>query len=292
MPRDQILLSMLSTEPQGVTLMLDWLLGQGYPIGEAVVVHTSGEVIRPAIARLDAEFAAGAYPGIFYRRVPIMGRHGPVADILTEDDAAALLRTLYRTLRSARQAGQTIHLSLTSGRKTMAVYAMVAAQLLFGEHDRAWHMMSLEQWVGDEKSLHVATDSAVKVVPVPVLRWADAATVAVLLETDDPWEAIRRQQVFAHDEAVRRRRMFLEHVLTPAEREVMVLLVREGLDNTGLAQRLHKSEKTIANQLTQVYQKFEAWRGLPSGSGGGRAALIAEFAPYLAARMGSNSQES
>lgn len=292
MRRDHILVATLSTEPQGVTRLLDWLLAQGHPIGEVAVIHTGGDVIRPAIARLDAEFAAGAYPGIFYRRVPIVGSHGLVADILSEEDAGALLRTLYRTLQAARQAGLTVHLSVTGGRKTMAIYAMVAAQLLFGEHDRAWHMISVARWPGGEKSMHAGPNETVKVVPVPVLRWADAATVAAVLETDDPWEAIRRQQAFALSEAARQRRVFLEHILTRAEREVVELLVREGLDNAGLARRLHKSEKTIANQLTQIYQKFAAWHGFPSSSGGGRAALIAEFAPYLAARIGNNSQEN
>jgi len=83
-----------------------------------------------------------------------VGRHGPVADILSEKDAGALLRSLYRTLQAARQTGLTVHLSVTGGRKTMAIYAMVAAQLLFGKRDRAWHMISLARWSEGEKSMH------------------------------------------------------------------------------------------------------------------------------------------
>lgn len=276
-----ILVATLSTEPQGVTWLLDWLLAEGYPIGEVAVIHTSGEVIRPAVQRLDDEFASGVYPAIRYRRIPIIGPRGPVADILTEEDAGALLRALYRTLQAARQAGLTIHLSVTGGRKTMAIYAMVAAQLLFSEHDRAWHLISLERWPGGAKPMHAGASEAARVVPVPVLRWADAGTAAAVLGTDDPWEAIRRQQAFSHHEAVRRRREFLERILTPAERELAELLVREGLDNAGLARRLNKSERTIANQLTSIYRKLDQWRGFPTDAGRNRAALIAELAPYL-----------
>jgi hypothetical protein len=35
-----------------------------------------------------------------------------------------------------------VHLSIAGGRKTMAVFGMTAAQLLFDEHDRLWHLFS------------------------------------------------------------------------------------------------------------------------------------------------------
>lgn len=59
------------------------------------------------------------------------------------------------------------------------------------------------------------------------------------------------------------------------------LLVREGLDNAALARRLHKSERTVANQLTRIYRKLDEWRGFPADAGSNRAALIAKLAPYL-----------
>ncbi len=276
-----ILVATLSTEPQGVTRVLDALLQRGYPIKEVVVIHTSGAAIQPAIARLDAEFAADVYPHLRYHRIPLRGPAGPVNDIRSEADIGALLRTLYRVLRDARRADQTIHLSITSGRKTMAVYAMVAAQLVFRDEDRVWHMLSADRVGEGEKRLHVESDEHVELVPVPVLRWSDASAAVILEATDDPWEAIRRQRQLAQADLARRRREFLERYLTPAERRVCELMVREGLDNAALAQRLHLSEQTIANHLTKVYRKFGEWRGK---AGGNRAALIAEFAGHLAAK--------
>ncbi|MDT8897625.1 CRISPR-associated ring nuclease [Thermanaerothrix sp. 4228-RoL] len=280
----EILIATLGTEPQGVTWLLDWLLAHGYPIREILVLHTQSDVVKPALEKLDAELESSAtYPGLCYRREVIRGEVGPIRDLASEQDAWAFLRAIYRAIRRARQAGQIVHLSLIGGRKTMAVYAMVAAQLLFGEHDRAWHMISDVHWSGSEKRMHPSPSDRFQVVPVPVVRWGDAATVQVLLsEVDDPWEALRRQREFTLWEVMRRRREFWEHCLTPGLREVAELLVREGLDNAAIARRLGKSEHTVANQLTRIYRAFDDWRGAYSGkAGASRAAFIAEFAPLF-----------
>jgi len=46
-----------------------------------------------------------------------------------------------------------------------------------------------------------------------------------------------------------------EGALTPAEREVLHLIA-EGLDNRAIAQRLSKSEKTVRNQVSSVFDKL------------------------------------
>lgn len=271
----------LSTEPQGVTRVLDWLLAQRYPITEAVVVHTTGAVIQSALGTVSAEFAAGVYPGIHYRSAVISGAQGPVTDIRSAADVGALLQTLYGIMRHARQKATPMHLSITSGRKTMAVYGMVVAQLLFTEQDHIWHMLSTQRFGGGEKRLHAAPGDSVEVIEVPVLRWADAATAAALLDTSDPWQALQQQRALSHGESARRAREFLGHWLTKRERELAVLLVRTGLDNVGLARQLGKSEQTIANQLTAIYRKFAEWQGFDRDNIGTRAGLVAVLRPFV-----------
>jgi CRISPR-associated protein Csx14 len=61
-----------------------------------------------------------------------------------------------------------------------------------------------------------------------------------------------------------------------------VRLVCRGLDNAALARQLHKSEKTVANQLTSVYEKLREWRGFRDDIVVSRNLLIAEFATYFA----------
>ena len=277
----QVLIATLGTEPQVVTLALDLLQAKGYPIAEVIVVHTVGEVVQPALARLAEEFAR---PGAgVYRPVPVEGQDGPIEDIVTEADTAALLRTLYRVVLSEKRAGRLVHLSIAGGRKPMAVCGMVVAQLLFDEDDRVWHLLSEGWQPGDERVMHVRPGDRVWLVPVPVLRWGSVSPVLTELALrEDPWEAIQAQRAMQWEEDRRRKREFLESWLTPAEREVVRLACR-GLDNAAIARQLGKAEKTVANQFTSIYAKLHEWRGFRTDVPVSRAVLVAEFAAYFAA---------
>ena len=256
-----ILIATLGSEPQVVTLTLDLLQAQGVPIAEVRIVHTFGQVVREALAVLEEEFRRMGEPPL--RPVPIFGAgERPVFDVRDREDLAALFRTLYRTVREAKAQGRTVHLSVAGGRKTMAVYGMAVAQLLFDEGDRVWHLLS-EGWTpGSPRILHVEPgDPRVQLVPVPVLRWSTLApAVSELVRYDDPWEAIEAQRRLQQRQARQRQREFVEGWLTPAEREVIRLLC-EGYDNRTIARRLGRSPKTVANQLTRIYRKFQDWYG-------------------------------
>ncbi|RME01873.1 MAG: LuxR family transcriptional regulator, partial [Calditrichaeota bacterium] len=96
----------------------------------------------------------------------------------------------------------------------------------------------------------------------------------------DPQAAIRLQEQLIAGDLMRRRREFVERWLTPAEREV-VQLACKGLDNLTIARRLHKSERTVSNQLSHVYEKLHDWRGSPDDSITDRNVLIASLSPYF-----------
>jgi len=59
-----------------------------------------------------------------------------------------------------------------------------------------------------------------------------------------------------------RRRHFLAHELTPAERTVAMLFAQEVMTVEEAARRLVKQPKTITNQLTTIYAKLESYFGL------------------------------
>ncbi|MCC7355174.1 MAG: CRISPR-associated protein Csx14 [Anaerolineae bacterium] len=278
--RDQVLIATLGTEPQVITLVLDLLRAKGYPVAEVIVIHTTGDAVRPALNGLAVEFSdPRTCP---FRLAPIQDERGPVADIVTETDTMALLRTLYRTVLGEKRAGRLVHLSIAGGRKPMAVYGMVVSQLLLDENDRVWHLLS-EGWrPGDERVMHPQPGLSTSLVPVPVLRWSTISpALTELALRDDPWEAIQAQRTMQQEDDRRRKRDFLEYVLTPAERRA-VRLASQGLDNAAIARQLGKSEKTINNQFTGIYQKLHEWRGYRTDVPVSRSVLVAEFAPYFA----------
>ncbi|MBI2863668.1 MAG: CRISPR-associated protein Csx14 [Chloroflexi bacterium] len=271
----------LGTEAQVVTITLDLLLERKQRIEQVVVIHTGGEAIRLAVDRLAAEFNAGVYAGVGMRAVAVTGPGGIVEDFRTEWEVSELLPTLYREVGAVKRTGGLVHLCVSGGRKVMAVGGMVVAQLLFGEDDRLWHLLSEGWQPGGKRNMHLGATDQARLVPIPVLRWTDSVmTLRGLAELADPLEAIRRQATLAKSETMRRRREFVERWLTPAEREVSMLACR-GFDNAAIAHRLQKSERTVANQLTGVYAKLGQWLDFPQRLPD-RSTLISELLPYVA----------
>jgi len=241
---ETILGATLGTEPQVVTLAVDALLADGIPLSRVIVVHTlpDREPIQSSLAQLRHEFVSAQYYGdrlLFYPHL-LAGLSGPLADITTATEIDDAFRSLYTLLRQFKQAGCKVHLSIAGGRKTMTLFAMAAAQILFGPEDEVWHVVSSPSLLHSKK-LHAAPADEVRLVPVPLVHW----------------------ESFQPDNGSRARE-FLDIVLTPAEREVAVLLAREGLSNAALASQLGKSPKTIANQLYSIYAKMGEFFNLPS----------------------------
>lgn len=274
------LVATLGVKPQVVTLVLDELLRRGISIDRATVIHTDDSVggmwesVRRLREEADSYYLRLDRP-VEFRFIPIERDGRPVADILTEEDAGAAFKAIYRAVLSEKREGRVVHLNIAGGRKVMSVYGMAVAQLLFDDDDRVWHLVS-EEGLQREERLHARPGERVVLVPVPVLRWSmvsPAMTELVLKE--DPWEALKayRRRVEAADRI--QLRYFLEHELSPSERGIVELLVREGLTNRELAERLHRSPKTVANQLSSVYRKYRRYRGL-SGKVG-RLRLIADL---------------
>ncbi|MCS6859780.1 MAG: CRISPR-associated ring nuclease [Abditibacteriales bacterium] len=277
-----ILIATLGSEPQVITLALDCLRARGHDIGEVVVVHTAPtqEPIRTSFAKLKAELPhyKSLRPPVAFHFVPIKHKDGTCpADITTEQDAGAVFSVLYREVLNAKRHGRRVHLSVAGGRKVMSVYGMAVAQLLFDGNDCLWHVLSEGKLLAD-KRMHAEAGDELILIPVPVLRWSSVSPALTLSKTDDPMQAFQVQQDWRNAQETQHKREFLERVLTPAERELLTLLAREGLSNTALAARLRRSPRTVAHQLTSIYAKFTDHFSLDRAD---RSGLIAAFAPLL-----------
>lgn len=286
----------LGTAPQIITITLDLLLEMDIAIREAVVLHTRHDDTLAAVQELQQEFARGVYDGIELRFVPIRAREqgAPFQDVDNEAAFHSLMQIFFQEIRDAHARKQLVHIGIAGGRKVMAIAAMVVAQLLFTENDGLWHLFS-DFYDRDDQRLHAVPEQNSRLMRVPVLRYGNASQIlAAFPQLGDIDAVLQLQEQWIRSERIRICRHFVEDVLTAAERQV-VRLACQGLDNAAIAARLHKSERTVSNQLSAVYDKlyrvldFPGFKDLPAPD---RHVMIAVLAPYFAlVDMGSDSQK-
>lgn len=280
--KPQVLIATLGSEAQVVSLAWQKLREEGYEVDEIIVVHTApeNEPIRSALTKLTDFFKHLRAPALRLR-FAIVGEENPIADTVTEQDLEAVFATLYRIVRQSKLAGQAVHLCIAGGRKVMSAYGVTVAQLLFDEQDHLWYLLSAGAVLEKKRMLALAGDD-VKLISIPVFQWSAVAPVLTPLAlAEDPRQALRQQQQLRQRDMYQRKREFVERTLTRAEREVVELLVREGLSNDAIAERLHRSVRTVGNHLSHVYDKLHEFLGFRDDVPTDRGVVIAELAPVF-----------
>lgn len=270
-----VLIATLGAEPQVVSLATHRLLAQRVPLQAVYVLHTAADrpPIDQALPRLRAAFdAQPGWPPL--HAVPI-----PAADALTPQELDTFGETLFTTLQQQLAQGRRIHLLLAGGRKSMAMAGMSVAQLLLGPHDAVWYLYSDDALRLSERMVPEVGDHA-QLVAVP-LPHPNVAAPQFTPTAQAPTRAAALAVV--ETQRARQAHHFVTTVLTPAERTLAVLVAAEVLTVDEMAARLHKSPKTIANQLTTIYSKLESAFGLQPEIGVKREFLRQELGPYLAA---------
>lgn len=252
-----ILIATLGAEAQVITLALDSLLGRGVTIQYVEVVHThpEQEPIRSALIRLANEFQYfSGYHTIQYRTHCLLLRGQALSDVANSEQIDAAFRQFYWLLHQHKEQGRSIQLCLAGGRKTMSLFAQAAAQWVLDEQDAIWHLISSPELIAS-RQMHSEDLSQIQLVPIPHAfpspNHKDSATQVFLTQ------------------------------LPPAERELALLLLNEGLSNAQLAQRLHKSTSTIANQLSNLYRKLEEHYHLPSSPDRAMFIALLKQSPYI-----------
>lgn len=292
--RPHVYIATLGNAPQVVTIALDQLLPK-YPFVEVCVIHTDDtpnsnlpkmkfSTMHETVTKLDAEFlnkkpvdsalgekawrvdykASDQFYQFNYRRVRIqraeqepgrLARYVPVKDVETEANSRAAFQTIFRIVKQYKEQRATIHFNLSGGRKSMSVFAMSAAQLLFNQQDQLWHLVSRNEFMNTQ-AMH-DTEGQSRLVSIPHVSVASLhPALGMLISSNDPYDIMQAQENYLQLIDLQRKEKFLRN-LNAAERQILVG-VTQGLSNEEIGNRLKKSlaAKTVANKLTDIYDLY------------------------------------
>jgi CRISPR-associated Csx14 family protein len=256
------LIATLGTEPQVVTAASDLLQRQGQSLSQVIVLHSlsPGTLIAEAVEKLRHEFDNPSdhdLPPL--KLVQLADKDGQtLEDVKTPVESQAAFRVIYNQVRMVKKAGNRVHLCIAGGRKTMALFGMLSAQLLFDEDDRLWHLYSGGEFL-ESKRMHPQANDDVHLIPIPVVQWSTVSPMLLDLgEIEDPFEALSSQRELRLAERMEDARSFVRGALTPAEERVVALLVKEGMSDSKIANQLVLSSRTVEEHLRSAYQKAEA----------------------------------
>lgn len=256
---NSVLIATLASKPQLITLALDCLKKQGDVPQQVLLVTTNCERLptRTALECLRQDLPR-AYPNLAWNVLELQRAEQALQDVTSPEEVETAFHILYETIRRAKLDGAKVHLLISGGRRTLVVFAMAAAQMLFDDEDRLWHIASHPD-LEASGALHAREGEWVRLISIPVIPWGRLSPVFdVLRDVTDPFDAARRLEQLRLREQWDAARIFLLTKITPAERQVLDLLAREGLNQSEIAEKLCLSPRTVEGHLRSVYRKAAA----------------------------------
>jgi CRISPR-associated protein Csx14 len=253
------LVATLGLQPQVITRSMDILLDDIEPdLGEAIIIHTSAFPFSHRYWRDLADFQedmAKTYPKIQWRWVPIADAAGRVVDDVETPEAAELaFQIIYREVKRIKQQWRKVHGLIAGGRKSMIVFTMVSAQLLFGIEDRLWHLFSTDE--GPDPHLPESRKHHSRLIEIPVMHLAGFMPVIhrMMLDSNDPLSAISVYREHEDNARLLRLREFFDS-RDEIDQQILILAYR-GYSNRQIADRVYIQEGGISRRVTSMADEF------------------------------------
>ncbi|HUN23590.1 MAG TPA: CRISPR-associated ring nuclease [Anaerolineales bacterium] len=248
----QILVVTLGTKPQLATLPLHLLANRGVAVDAIWLVHPhlpTQPAFAQAIQQLNSTLPA-LFPSVQVRFVPL-----PNSDVDSPAGIQALMDCLYGLFAEIKRAEGVIHFGIAGGRRTMGMFGMVAAQLLFDERDRIWHIHSSAELEASRRLLPADGDVCY-LVEVPVVRWGSLSPIFSerLSNAHSLAQALQAQKDLRLQDKFLLARVFIEEILTPGEARVLAV-AQEGVETLAIAERLSSSVATVETHLGAIFRK-------------------------------------
>lgn len=280
-----VLLATLGLQPQIITRSLDWLLDNGHEIGEVTVIHTSTFRPHPHWPSLDhfCKDVEAYYHPLQWRWVPIKNQADELLeDVETPHAAELVFRLIYNETKRVKRDGRRLHGLIAGGRKSMIVYTMVSAQLLFDVDDRLWHLFSEDE--GPDPHLPESRRHHSHLLEIPILHLAGLMPMVrqLILDSDDPTAAIRLYREHEDVEKIMRLREFYEEQCDDIDRQILLLAYR-GFSNSQIAEQVFLGDARVATRITQASNRFYSMYGrrLSPQPGRIRLRLLHDLGPLL-----------
>ncbi|MEO6890506.1 MAG: CRISPR-associated ring nuclease [Ktedonobacteraceae bacterium] len=249
-----VLVATLGGQPQVVTLTLDLLLRQGYPIRDVFVLHpraSSQPRLQRAFLRLNAEFTSDYYAHAqrtihFHSRVlELDGK--PIDDITDDSHADGTLNTIHQLIGDLKRQHYHIHLSVSGGRRLISLLAISVAALNFDRSDHIWHIYTpepLKEQVREGACMHVPPEAGVKLIRGPFI-----ALGAYLSHSGPSFRSTQEEQRLQMEAQERACCADVANKATPAQLKVLAAFAR-GLRPQQVANDLFITLATVNTHKT------------------------------------------
>lgn len=283
------LIASVGGQPQIVTLTLDLLLRQGFPVSEVVVLHPAptNARLQHTLRCLRAEFAHHRYTYdgktiTCELRFETLGHDGELLPDITNTQAARAVRdSVHRLIRRLKQQQRHIHLSASGGRRVISLMAISAALLHFDSFDRIWHIYTPPETlklVNEGARMHVPPEAGVELIDVPFVPWG--SIYPQLSQEADSAQAAQQAQLDQLDTQEKARCAAVVKQATKAQLNVLRKFSAD-LTPSQVADALGVSPTTIYSHTRELLDLVRIAWCIPNGKRINFNLLRQKFARYF-----------